>query len=164
MSNVHDQLSKTKPSLVNRIIENQEVTGMIMGFINVFHGLRKIHGLPVETLEFGELEELKDGTFTCAMSFNPLAVLRSGMWTPTTEVQGYAASRAAHFAETLRLNPNIERWIGKVVDALERWAQTNGCAWRNIKIDQEIGHQAIVTKDLRKLRFRVKKNMGLVIA
>jgi hypothetical protein len=137
---------------------------MIMGFINVFHGLRKVKGLPIETLEFGPLEELKDGTFTCSLSFNPLAQMRSGLWTPTTEIQGYAASRAAHFAETLRLNPNIEKFIANVVENLESWASAHGCAWSNVEIDQEIGHQPIVTKDLRKIRFRCKKKLGLALA
>lgn len=162
MSNVHDQLSKSKPSLVTRIIKNQEVTGMIMGFINIFHGLRKIKGLAVETLEFGPWEELKDGTFTCNISFNPMVSLRAAMWTPTTEVQGYAASRAQHFAETLRLNPNIEKWIASLVDALERWGDSRGCAWENIQIDGDPPNQAVVTKDLKKIRFRCKKRLGLV--
>lgn len=162
MSNVHDQLSKTKPSLVKRIIENQDVTGMIMGYINVFHGLRKIHGLPVETLEFGPLEELPNGVFTCSLTFNPLAPLRKGIWTPTTEIQGYAQSRAEHFSETLRLNPNIEKWITNLVDVLESWANAKGIAWTNVKIDGDPPHQAVVTKDLRKLRFRVMKRLGLV--
>lgn len=162
MSNVHDQLSKAKPSLVKRIIENQDVTGMIMGFINVFHGLRKIHGLAIETLEFGAFEELKDGTFTCPISFNPMARLRSAMWLPTTEIQGYAASRAEHFAETLRLNPNIEKWIMSIVDTLERWAIAKGCDWRNLQIDGDPPNQAVVTKDLRKIRFRVKRKSVII--
>lgn len=163
MSNVHDQLSKTKPSLVTRIIQNQDVTGMIMGFINVFHGLRKIQGLPVETLEFGTFEELKDGTFTCPISFNPMAALRSSLWHPTTEIQGYASSRAEHFAETLRLNPAIEKWIHALVETLEAWANAHGCDWRNVQIDGDPPNQAVVTKDLRKIRFRCKKKLGLTL-
>lgn len=164
MSNVHDQLSKTKPTLVSRIIKNQEVTGLIMGYINIFHGLRKVKGLPVETLEFGALEEQKDDVFVCSMSFNPLAHLRSAMWTPTSEIQGYAQSRAAHFAETLRLNPNIEKFIVNLVDTLERWSDKRGCAWTNIVIDQIPPNQPVVTADLRKIRFRVKKKLGLKLA
>jgi hypothetical protein len=163
MSSVHDQLSKTKPSLVTRIIQNQDVTGMIMGYINIFHGLRKVQGIAIETLEFGPLEDIGDGAFTCAIRFNSVAALRSGIWTPTTEVQGYAASRAAHFAETLRLNPNIEKWIASVVESLERWADAKGCEWGNITIDGDPPNQAVVTKDLRKIRFRVKRKMALAI-
>lgn len=163
MSNVHDQLSKTKPSLVKRIIANQEVTGLIMGYINIFHGLRKIAGVPIETLEFGPLEDIGNGTFTCNLSFNPIATLRAGIWRPTTDVQSYAASRAAHFSETLRLNPNIEKWIQTLVDALERWAGSHNCAWDDIQIEAEPPNQAVVTKDLRKLRFRVKRKLSLTM-
>jgi hypothetical protein len=163
MSNVHDQLSKNKPTLVARIISNQEVTGMIMGFLNIFHGLRKIKGLPIERLEFGPLEEMGNGDFTCKLSFNPLMSLRKAMWRPTTEVQEYARSRADHFAETLRINPAIERWMLSVVEALERWAESHGCAWENIQIESEAPNQAVVTRDLQKIRFRVKKKLDLTL-
>lgn len=164
MSNVHDQLSKAKPSLVKRVIENQEVTGMVMGFINVFHGLRKIAGYPVESLAFDDVVHIGNGVFTCNIQFDHLVSSRVPMWTPETEIQQYAKSRAAHFAETLRVNPNIEKLILKIVTAIEIWADEKGCDWRNVGIDGDPPNQAVVTKDLRKLRFRVKKKLGIVLA
>lgn len=137
---------------------------MIMGYINIFHGLRKVRGLAVETLEFGPLEELKDGTFTASMTFNPNAILRPAMWQPSTGIQEYARSRADHFAETLRENPNIEKFIANIVDTIESWANARGCDWRNVQICGDPPDQAVVTKDLRKIRFRVKKKLGLVHA
>lgn len=165
MSNVHDQLSKTKPGIVNRIISNQEVTGLVMGYINVFHGLKIIKHLPIEQMKFGEIMDIGNDVFACDITWDVTkSIFRLTRWTKQTDIEQFAKARADYFAETLRENPEIEKLIVKIVEALERWAEAKGCAWENIKIDEENPHKPVVLKDLHKLAFRVKKKLGLVHA
>jgi len=156
-TNVHDRISDQKPSLVERMCSNTEVSSTVMAYLNLLIGISLKMGYPITGVRIDPLVECEPNTFKAKVHFYRFSSGLPRIWGTTSNFVDYARAKAGYLAAALQRNPGLERWFESMVDTLDNWSKA-----RNIPFEVLSIKDPIVTRDMEYLTFKVGRRLDIV--
>jgi hypothetical protein len=155
MNNVHDRLSSERPSLVARVVQSESVTSGIMGFINAFWATSRLQGKPVAGVRVGEIAACSGDIFRAPLYWVPTMIgTAMNPYGKGSDFLEFMKAKARAMAGVIYLNPHLEKFFERVVDAIDQWSKHKGCSFSEVSIEDPI-----ITKDFGTVQFRLAKGI-----
>jgi len=168
-ANVHDQIASTKPSLVEMMTSNQDVSAVVMAYLNLLVGLSLKKDVPIDGISIsnGHIES-NSGTdkrsgekwmavYVASVRFSRISAPMAKIWGTQSDFYNYAKAKASHMAQALDVNPNLEKFFYEMVETIDNWARQKGIPFSHVSI-----RDAIVTRDYSTLTFKIGRRSDIV--
>jgi len=142
--NVAQALESDAKSLYERLSSNQQVAGVMMGFLGRIIVECAKMGKPIEGVSCGDVFET-NGEFRFRIDYSTLSTSTSfGLWGFHDDLLRFVEGKSMHMANALARNPKLLRSMSNVVEAIDQFCRQKGKTFEEFEVKK-----AFLSKDNR---------------
>lgn len=131
--NVFEQIQGTKPLLTRKLMENMDLSNLLMAWLGRLILMCQSVGCPIEGVQIGELQVM-GGEFKARISFNQLALVRAPESMYRDDFFEFAQAKSAAMARAMTKNPDLMKFFQKLVEAIDKHCTYKGWDFKTVRI------------------------------
>lgn len=138
-NNVAEVFENRASTLFDKLVENQDLANVVMGFLGRIILMCHQKGLPIEGVVTTDVNEFDD-EFRFGVAFSHIVASPMGLWQAQGDILTYAKSRSTHLAKALERNAKIMKTFRNLIEAVDQYCKRKRISFSSLKVKKAFIH------------------------